>query len=86
MMKFMEMTKRCPSCGCISFPDSRICPKCGKSHIHTDIINEPRPDLNLDNINSLLNFISSCNSNIVINIRDNISISISDRQMIQITQ
>jgi hypothetical protein len=30
-MKIINKTLRCEICGCICLPDSRICPRCGKS-------------------------------------------------------
>ena len=85
-MKLINQTKRCSSCGCISFPDSRSCPKCGKSHVETSLVKAPQPAVeNMDYCDVTLRDLVALNQNIIINIRDNITISITDRQLVQIT-
>ena len=32
-MKMLNKTVKCDYCGCVSLPDSRLCPKCGNSYI-----------------------------------------------------
>lgn len=41
-MRLVNKTKQCSQCGCISFPDSKHCPKCGKSY--TGIVIPQRHD------------------------------------------
>lgn len=31
-MQIINKTIQCPECGCVSFPDSKYCPKCGTSY------------------------------------------------------
>lgn len=30
-MMLINTTRKCATCGCISFPDAKLCPKCGSS-------------------------------------------------------
>jgi hypothetical protein len=84
-MKLINKTRRCSSCGCISFPDSRVCPKCGKSHIETGIVGEPASAVDSARIYGSSFNVSSLNQSVVINIRDNITISITERQLVQVS-
>ena len=31
-MQLINKTKRCSACNCLSFPDAKLCPKCGKQY------------------------------------------------------
>jgi len=83
-MKLINQTKRCSSCGCLSLPDSRYCPKCGKSHIETGIARKPETIEDINLFSPVLREMVAIKKNIIINVSDNITISISDNQLIQI--
>jgi uncharacterized OB-fold protein len=83
-MKLINQTRRCSSCGCISFPDSRVCPKCGKSHIETGLASTEPAVEKIKAYSEAFQGIASINRNIIINIRDNITISVADHELVQI--
>ena len=82
-MKLINQTRRCSSCGCISFPDSRVCHKCGKSHYKSGLIHEPAQIMDSTRLIDAAFDIAGLNQNLVINISDNITISIRERHLIQ---
>ena len=54
-MMLINTTRKCSNCGCISFPDSRLCPKCGSS-FHSKPISLPEERAQ-ENDNAIIKYI-----------------------------